>query len=189
MTTLPARPATELGSRQRFAPALARAGPGLYISARLQNWPVPAASQRPSSSGPGHRPFTAETRVRFPLGAPIKSTTCQWTKRPSSLCTEILRKSHSRTQARNGPVAPAPAGAPVRSLVSRAIAGRPPPAHGPKAAAMREAFASRNQPKRSFPFPFRGKTLEPECPLAVCCLRHVPLVRRARGPRCWSLEI
>ena len=30
-----------------------------------------AAAQRPSSSGPGRRPFTAKTRVRFPLGAPV----------------------------------------------------------------------------------------------------------------------
>src|ERR1700733_6575944 len=28
---------------------------------------------RPSSSGPGRRPFTAKTGVRFPLGAPTKS--------------------------------------------------------------------------------------------------------------------
>ena len=28
---------------------------------------------RPSSSGPGRRPFTAKTGVRFPLGAPMKS--------------------------------------------------------------------------------------------------------------------
>ena len=35
----------------------------LYIS---RPFPRLCAGQRPSSSGPGRRPFTAETRVRFP---------------------------------------------------------------------------------------------------------------------------
>ncbi len=35
-----------------------------------QRTPVYTPSPRPSSSGLGRRPFTAETRVRFPLGVP-----------------------------------------------------------------------------------------------------------------------
>ncbi len=49
--------------------------PRLYL-APLASAPK-HARPRPSSSGPGRRPFTAKTGVRFPLGAPIKSM--RWT--------------------------------------------------------------------------------------------------------------
>ena len=52
----------------RPGPSLARSGKGLYISPRFRHLPPLAGvpSPRPSSSGPGHRPFTAVTRVRVP---------------------------------------------------------------------------------------------------------------------------
>src|SRR5437899_642143 len=53
------------GCRLTFSPrlpVLARPGERLYMSARFQT----AAFPRPSSSGPGRRPFTAVTRVRVP---------------------------------------------------------------------------------------------------------------------------
>jgi hypothetical protein len=45
------------------------------MSARLRDEPQTRRQKfpRPSSSGPGRRPFTAKTGVRFPLGAPMKS--------------------------------------------------------------------------------------------------------------------
>ena len=43
---------------------LAAGAKALYISPALTA--LFAVRLRPSSSGPGHRPFTAETRVRFP---------------------------------------------------------------------------------------------------------------------------
>jgi hypothetical protein len=56
-------------------PLVSRSG-ALYICAPASSIrPRTAATTRPSSRGLGRRPFTAKTRVRFPLGAPIKSKT------------------------------------------------------------------------------------------------------------------
>jgi hypothetical protein len=62
------------GLANRFAwRKLARAGGGLYMSTRPREEPAAQKFPRPSSSGPGRRPFTAKTGVRFPLGAQKKS--------------------------------------------------------------------------------------------------------------------
>ena len=62
----------ELSLREDVSRPRALASPArrLYSSAALLRRQV---RQRPSSSGPGRRPFTAKTGVRFPLGAPEKT--------------------------------------------------------------------------------------------------------------------
>src|ERR1700678_441571 len=52
----------------------------------------PMPVKRPSSSGLGRRPFTAETRVRFPLGAPANSIVCLT---PQTLPSNVNRKYSS----------------------------------------------------------------------------------------------
>ena len=51
-----------VSARPSLAALLARNEP-LYVAALRR---FPRRHPRPSSSGPGHRPFTAVTRVRFP---------------------------------------------------------------------------------------------------------------------------
>src|SRR5271168_916500 len=80
------------------ARALASPARRLYSSAAPLRRQV---RQRPSSSGPGRRPFTAKTGVRFPLGAPIKSRAYGDSKVEEvegSLDTEIVRKRCARTR-------------------------------------------------------------------------------------------
>ena len=47
--------------------------------------------QSPSSRGLGHRPFTAVTGVRIPLGTPIFGVTCQ------QVCCKASDKTNKRT--------------------------------------------------------------------------------------------
>jgi hypothetical protein len=54
------------------------------------------ASPRPSSRGLGRRPFTAKTRVRFPLGAPMKSKPCKRWRRENQPHKEKIRKRRRR---------------------------------------------------------------------------------------------
>jgi hypothetical protein len=63
----------ELSLREDVSRPRALASPArrLYSSAAPLRRQV---RQRPSSSGPGRRPFTAKTGVRFPLGAPRKTS-------------------------------------------------------------------------------------------------------------------
>ena len=58
--------------------------------------------QRPSSSGPGRRPFTAETGVRFPVGAPEKSKTQESERRSGA--TSVQYRFHMHDWSSRRPV-------------------------------------------------------------------------------------
>jgi len=81
--------------------------PALLIRSAWRR-PTRPCHPRPSSSGPGRRPFTAKTGVRFPLGAPVR---CE-TLRSSS---GWKRFSHRRSAA-----------LPVTPLRGGALAVQPP---------------------------------------------------------------